>query len=76
LLDIPIVKSADKNKTKSIITFVDKISELKQKEAAEPNQQQKSVIAKQIEGMEKAIDKIVYELYGLTEDEIKVVEGG
>jgi hypothetical protein len=33
-------------------------------------------IVKQIEGMEKAIDKIVYELYGLTEDEVKVVEGG
>lgn len=26
--------------------------------------------------LEAAIDKMVYELFGLTEDEIKVVEGG
>ena len=26
--------------------------------------------------LEQEIDKLVYELYGLTEDEVKVVEGG
>ncbi|MBL8025261.1 MAG: Eco57I restriction-modification methylase domain-containing protein [Fibrobacteres bacterium] len=35
----------------------------------------KTAIRRQIDGMEEQIDKLVYELYGLTEDEIKIVEG-
>lgn len=34
----------------------------------------KTAIRRQIDGMEEHIDKLVYELYGLTEDEIKIVE--
>jgi hypothetical protein len=30
----------------------------------------------QIESTDRAIDALVYELYGLTEDEIRIVEGG
>ena len=33
------------------------------------------MISRQIEGIDNAIDKYVYELYNLTEEEIKVVEG-
>jgi len=58
----------------NLVSFVNKMLELKQKEAAEPNQQVKTMIARQIEGVDKAIDTAVYGLYGLTEDEIKVVE--
>ncbi len=29
-----------------------------------------------IESTDKEIDKMVYELYGLTEEEVKIVEGG
>ena len=53
-----------------------KMLELKQKEAAEPNQQLKTMISRQIEGIDNAIDKCVYELYNLSEEEIRVVEGG
>jgi len=49
--------------------------ELKLKETTEPNQQLKTMIVRQIEGFEKAIDTAVYGLYNLTEDDIKVVEG-
>jgi len=31
--------------------------------------------SRQIEAMDAAIDTLAYELYGLTEDEIKIVEG-
>jgi hypothetical protein len=48
--------------------------EFRQKEAAKKNQQLKTMIVRQIEGVDKAIDKEVYLLYNLTEDEIKVVE--
>lgn len=32
-------------------------------------------IKKQIDNTDREIDRMVYELYGLTEDEIKIVEG-
>ena len=37
--------------------------------------QEKEMIQREIESMDGAIDALVYELYGLTEDEIKIVEG-
>ena len=72
---LPIAK-ADEKTQNEIIILADKILELKQKEAAELNQQVKTMYARQIEGFDKAIDTAVYELYGLTEDEIKTVESG
>ncbi len=34
----------------------------------------KTLLQRQIEATDKEIDKLVYELYGLTEEEIKIVE--
>jgi len=34
----------------------------------------KTLLQRQVEATDAAIDKLVYELYGLTEKEIKVVE--
>jgi len=78
ILPIPVLNlsiKADKAKCDKFVSLVDKMLELKQKEAAEPNQQVKTMIARQIEGIDKAIDTAVYALYNLTEDEIKIVEG-
>jgi hypothetical protein len=36
--------------------------------------QEKSLIQRQIESTDKQIDQLVYELYGLTDEEIKIVE--
>jgi hypothetical protein len=36
---------------------------------------EKTLLSRQIEATDAAIDKLVYELYGLTEEEIGVVEG-
>ena len=36
--------------------------------------QNKELIQRQIDATDKQIDKLVYELYGLTEDEIKIIE--
>jgi hypothetical protein len=48
--------------------------ELKKREATETRADKKSLIAKQIRGIDGVIDSEVYELYGLTEDEIVIVE--
>jgi hypothetical protein len=49
--------------------------ELKKQETAENNQDKKFWIAKQISGIDGAIDSAVYELYGLSEGEVRVIEG-
>ena len=38
-------------------------------------EQEKTALSRQIEATDAAIDKLVYVLYGLTEEEIKIVEG-
>jgi len=41
-------------------------------DAKTPNE--KKMIQRQIEATDKQIDKLVYELYGLSEEEIKIIE--
>ena len=43
--------------------------------ATAQNPRDKENLEKQIESTDKAIDKLVYELYGLSEEEIRIVEG-
>jgi type II restriction/modification system DNA methylase subunit YeeA len=47
--------------------------ELHRRSARTP--QEKEMIQREIESTDRAIDALVYELYGLTEEEIKIVEG-
>jgi hypothetical protein len=42
---------------------------------AAKTEHEKTVIQRQIEATDKQIDQLVYELYALTEEEIKIVEG-
>ncbi|GBU26565.1 hypothetical protein R84B8_00075 [Treponema sp. R8-4-B8] len=72
-LDLSV--KADKTKHDALVSLVDKMLDLKQKEAAEPNKQVKTIISGEIDGVDKAIDTAVYQLYNLTNEEIKVVEG-
>ena len=41
----------------------------------EENKAKAQTLKSQIETTEKAIDKMVYDFYGLSEEEIKIVEG-
>jgi hypothetical protein len=77
-LPIPILdlsQKADKDKHDKLVSFVDQMLALKKKEQAEIVPQTKTMIGRQIQALDKQIDALVYGLYGLTEDEIKVVEG-
>ena len=38
-------------------------------------EQEKMMLSRQIEATDASIDMLVYELYGLTEEEIRIVEG-
>lgn len=45
-----------------------------QRHAAEANPQVKTMLQRQIEATDRPIDRLVYALYGLTEEEIGIVE--
>jgi hypothetical protein len=56
-----------------IVSLVERMLVLHRQSARTP--QEKERIKSEIESTDRAIDALVYELYGLTEEEIKIVEG-
>ncbi|MDP2806769.1 MAG: TaqI-like C-terminal specificity domain-containing protein [bacterium] len=73
VVQIPIPKGLAQNK--ALTPFVEKLISLNINMAGVVNPNEKETIVRQIAATDKQIDKLVYELYGLTEEEIKVVEG-
>ena len=65
----------DKTRHDRMVELVEQILDLHKQlsEAKEP--QTKTVLQRQIETTDRQIDRLVYELYELTEDEIRIVEG-
>ena len=64
LKDFPIINKPDQNKKNELIQIVDQILSLKESDSSA-----------NITTLENEINQLVYELYGLTEEEIKIVEG-
>lgn len=58
-----------------ISSLVERMLELHKQLAAAQTPPEKTRLQTQIELMDRAIDRLVYDLYGLTEEEIRVVEG-
>jgi hypothetical protein len=73
---IDLTNHADKVAHDNLVALVDQMLALKKREQAETVPQTKTLIGRQIAAVDGQIDKAVYKLYGLTEEEIKVVEGG
>ncbi len=63
----------DKARHDKMVSLVERMLELHRQSPRMP--QDKERVAREIESTDRAIDKLVYELYGLTEDEIRIVEG-
>ena len=59
-----------------IISLVDKITLLIERTNDVKTPHEKIVLERQIEATDNQMDQLVYQLYGLTEEEIKIVEGG
>jgi len=65
----------DRKAYAEVVTLVEKMLKL-HKDLQKANfDSEKEPIQRQIAATDKKIDKLVYELYGLTEEEIKIVEG-
>jgi len=71
LAQIP-VPVADKARHDKLVSLVERMLELHKRSPRMP--QEKESLQREIESLDRAIDKLVYELYGLSEDEIRIVE--
>jgi type I restriction-modification system DNA methylase subunit len=57
-----------------MVALVEQMLSLHKQLAAAKTAHEKSVLQRQIDATDRQIDKLVYEFYGLTEEEIKIVE--
>ena len=66
---------ADKDRHDLMVTLVTQMLDLNKKQQEARLEQEKTLLSRQIEATDAAIDKLAYELYGLTPEEIAIVEG-
>jgi Type I restriction-modification system methyltransferase subunit len=65
---------ADKARHYRVVELVERMLDLNRRLAEAKEPQTKTVLQRQIETTDRQIDRMVYELYELTEDEIRIVE--
>jgi DNA-binding CsgD family transcriptional regulator len=58
-----------------MVTLVDRMLDLHKKKATAKNSGDSERIERMIDATDREIDALVYKLYGLTEEEIGIVEG-
>jgi hypothetical protein len=73
--DVSLVDASDKSRHDKMVELVEQMLALHKQLPAAKTEHEKEVVQRQIEATDKQIDQLVYELYGLTEQEIKIVEG-
>ncbi len=64
---------ADKARHDKLVSLVERMLELHKRSLRMPQEQE--MVKREIESTDGRIDRLVYKLYGLTEDEVKVVVG-
>ena len=57
-----------------MVSLVERMLALHTQRQRTPHEQE--TVQREIEATDRAIDALVYELYGLTEEEIRIVEAG
>lgn len=73
--DIDCFTREDKTKHNKIVRLVDSILELKRKERDVREMRNRDVFRRQIKTINHEIDMLIYQLYGLTDNEIAIIEG-
>jgi hypothetical protein len=66
---------ADLTQHDRMVTLVTQMLDLNKKLQDARLEQERTMLSRQIGATDATIDKLVYELYGLTEEEIAIVEG-
>jgi len=80
LANLPIVTTSatspiDKVRHDKMVSLVESMLTLHKQLAAAKTPHEQENLKRQIDATDRQIEKLVYELYGLTEEEIKIVEG-
>ena len=65
----------DVTKHDKIVSLVKQMLELHKKLGGAKLSNEKEMIQRRIDATDSEIDRLVYDLYGLTDEEIKIVEG-
>jgi hypothetical protein len=68
--------SADVTRHDRMVELVSQMLDLNKKLQDAKLEHERAVLSRQIEVTDNAIDGLVYELYGLNEEEIAIIEGG
>jgi hypothetical protein len=66
---------ADKSRHDRLVSLVEQMLALHRQKAAARTPQEQTALTRQIAATDAQIDRLVYDLYGLSEEEIKIVEG-
>ena len=66
-------RTPNKARHAKLVSLVERMLELHKRSPRTPQKQE--MVKREIESTDVRIDRLVYELYGLTDDEIKIVEG-
>ena len=72
---IDFSKPADKARHDKLVALVEQMLVSKKQLAAAQSDKEKDFYGNKCAGLDRQIDALVYELYGLTEDEITIVKG-
>jgi len=75
LEDFPVPKAANKSLHGQLVRLVEKMLAMTPKLRGATAESEKAALHNAITTTDAEIDRLVYELYGLTEEEIKIVEG-
>jgi hypothetical protein len=70
---INISARADQARHDKMVSLVDRMLELHKQWPSTPQEQE--IVNREMKSVDRRIDQLVYELYGLTDDEIRIVEG-
>ncbi|MBN1128791.1 MAG: Eco57I restriction-modification methylase domain-containing protein [Chitinispirillaceae bacterium] len=73
---LPIcAKDSDNSRNNKMVELVSSMLDLHKNHPLARTPHEKSLLQRRIDSTDRKIDELVYELYGLTEEEIKIVEG-
>jgi hypothetical protein len=76
IVPVSLSNPIEEDHHKRIVKLVDSMLALHKQLSEAKSSAQKEIIQRQINTTDAEIDRLVYELYGLTDDEIKIVEEG
>ena len=73
LLNIPIVNTKDEKVKSKLVKLVDNIIAINKKLVGENNPNTKEILERQVRALDGEIDRLVYKLYNLIEDDIRIL---